>query len=80
MADNNGHLKLFPKFESLIDLGNGYIISKRKNRKGLISVNSVIIIPQIYDEIIYDHYSGLYLCGKKTGWETYTAENLSNKL
>ena len=80
LADKKGHLKLFPTFESFIDLGNGYIISKRKNKNGFISVNGVMIIPQIYDEIVYDPYSGIYLCGKTSSWVTYSAENLSNKL
>jgi hypothetical protein len=77
LADIYGRIKLFPKFESLSDLGNGYIIAQRKDKKGLISANGVTIIPQVFDEIVFDQYSENYICGKKSSWTTYYPNDIS---
>ena len=77
LADDNGRVRLYPKFESLTDLGNGYIIARRKDKKGLISADGVTIIPQIYDEIIFDRFSENYICGKKSNWTTSDLHDLS---
>ena len=76
LADKTGKIKLFSKFEEINDLGNGFIIVKRKDKEGLISDEGVTIIPQIYDKIIYDQYAQSYICGVKSKWKSYLLENI----
>ncbi len=53
---------MLPRFNSLVILSNGLLISEKRGLKGLINEKGIDLIPAVYSEIVYDPYRDLYLC------------------
>jgi hypothetical protein len=69
LSENNGHLIVNPKYDFIEDPGNGYIIVSHDSKFGVLTIEGVSTIPQIYDGILYDAFHSQYLALKKATWE-----------
>lgn len=67
----------YPKYGSILDLNNGFVIAERKNKFGVFSSSGVFIIPVIYDRIVYDPFQKVYLVAHDPEWETIMDLNAS---
>ena len=70
LVDEKGQLLIYPKYDGIEDLGNGYVIIHRGNNYGLVTLQGANTIPLKYDYLRYDPYNDLYLALEKTSWET----------
>ena len=70
LVDEKGLLQIYPKYDGLQDLGNGYIIINRNDEYGLVTIEGRNSIPLKYDYLRYDPYNDLYLALEKASWET----------
>ncbi len=72
MINNKGEIEFYPKFDLIKNLGNGYVLAKRKNKYGIFTSNGIIVIPVSYDHMIYNHYNNLFLASDKPKWVNIT--------
>lgn len=70
LVSPTGSALIYPKYDTLKDLGNGYVIISRNNRFGLLTIEGRSTIPLIYEDLIYDAYNDYYLALESEGWET----------
>ena len=64
LADFKGEL-LFPaKFERLEESRDALLIVKQRGKYGVIKKNGINVIPIVYEEIIFDDFTGNYLAKK----------------
>ena len=70
LASENGTVLVHPKYDSLKDLDNGYVVVSRKGRFGLLTLNGRSTIPMKHDQIIYDAFNDVYLALEKPAWES----------
>lgn len=70
LVKENGQLLIYPKYDNLQDLGNGYVVINRNNEYGLVTIQGQSTIPLKYDYLRYDPYNNLYLALEKANWET----------
>lgn len=70
LVSKEGHQLIYPKYDSLEDLGNGYVIISRNDRYGLLTLQGRSTIPLRYDNIKYDPYNDLYLVLEEQGWKS----------
>src|SRR5690606_524918 len=61
LADNDGRQIVAPKYDSVVDINNGYIIVGRNGKYGLITTQGISTIPLVYDLILYDNFNSRYL-------------------
>ena len=61
LIDRSGQEQVRPKYNLLEHTRKGYIIVSRKGKKGLLKESGESTIPLIYDELIYDQFSGYFL-------------------
>src|SRR5690606_41126667 len=54
LADKDGRLNVIPKYHTVIDLNNGYVIVERDGKYGLPTTQGISTIPLMYDNLIYD--------------------------
>ena len=59
----------YPKYESILDLDNGFVIAERKKLSGVFSSSGVFIIPVKYDQIIFDPHKEIFLVTEDPEWE-----------
>jgi hypothetical protein len=57
---------LQPKYESIDDLGNGYVIVKQHKKFGVVNLNGISTIPMHYDYLIFDREKNIFLGLKKS--------------
>lgn len=69
LSENNGKILLHPKFETLTPLKNGYAIISQRNKYGVVTLEGMSTIPQVYDGISYDPIHDVFMAMKRTGWE-----------
>ena len=69
LSENNGKILLHPKFETLTPLNNGYAIISQRNKYGVVTLEGMSTIPQVYDAISYDPIHEVFMAMKRTGWE-----------
>jgi hypothetical protein len=69
LADGTGKMIINPKFDRVTDLNNGYVIIQREGKFGLLTLQGISTIPQIYDGLVYDPYHNQYIALKKAVWE-----------
>jgi hypothetical protein len=69
LSDSNGKILLHPKFETLVPLKNGYAIISQGKKFGVVTLEGMSTIPQVYDGISYDPIHEVFLAVKHTGWE-----------
>jgi|APTNR8051073442_1049403.scaffolds.fasta_scaffold00001_286 hypothetical protein len=72
LADQYGNVLLHPKYHSLLDLNNGYVIIEQEGKYGLVTLQGISTIPQIYDQLVYDWERNRYLALKKSEWTEIT--------
>jgi hypothetical protein len=70
LASESGVVLVHPKYDSLKDLGNGYLIVSRNGRFGLLTLNGRSTIPMKHDQIIYDSFNDVYLALEKPAWQS----------
>ncbi len=66
LMDIKGRLLVNNRYQALIYLDNGYIITQKNGRYGLISNDGVDVIPAIYEQLIYNPVRNEYLAKKKS--------------
>ncbi len=69
LIDKQGKQLIYPKYDQIKDLDNGYVIIKRNNKLGLISLEGIHTIPLAFDILEYDSINNVYLAGKHSNWE-----------
>jgi hypothetical protein len=69
LSESNGKILLHPKFETLTPLNNGYAIISQRSKFGVVTLEGMSTIPQIYDGIVYDPIHEVFMAVKKTDWE-----------
>ena len=72
MINNLGEIEFYPKFDLINNLGNGYVMAKRKSKYGIFTSNGIIVIPVSYDHMIYNHYNNLFLAFNNPKWINIT--------
>jgi hypothetical protein len=60
-----------PKYHSLEDLNNNYVIVARDGKYGVVTSKGISTIPLIYDFIGYDSYNDFFLALKKSEWREF---------
>jgi hypothetical protein len=70
LVDEKGQLLIYPKYDGIEDIGNGYVIIHRGNAYGLVTLQGANTIPLKYNYLRHDPYNDLYLALEKTRWET----------
>jgi hypothetical protein len=80
LMSNKGMELMYPKYETINDLGNGFVIARRRGKFGLLTVEGVNEIPMVYDQMIYDPYNELYLGMKNKEWETFPNPNIEQRM
>ena len=68
VADKDGNILINPKYQSLEDEGNNYVIVQREGKFGVVSSKGISTIPLIYDHITFNPHSGQFLALKKSAW------------
>lgn len=79
LADESGTIVIHPKYDEIADTGNGYVIVRRQDKFGLLTVRGVSTIPMIYDGLSYDPYRDQYLALKKSPWQTVSLKSPTEK-
>jgi hypothetical protein len=69
LSENNGKILLHPKFETLTPLKNGYVIISKEKKFGIVTLEGMSTVPQVYDGISYDAIHEVFLAVKHTDWE-----------
>jgi hypothetical protein len=69
LADYDGRLIVTPKYTSVVDLNNGYLIVERNGQYGLLTLQGLSTVPMIYDYILYDPFNARYMALKKADWQ-----------
>ena len=69
LVDPAGKVLAYPRYHSFQILDNGNFIVSKNGKLGLIDGSGRTLIPNLYDEIEYDHHNNLYLLTKKSAWE-----------
>ena len=70
LADQHGNVLLHPKYNSIQDLDNGYAIVQQGDQYGLVSLQGISTIPQVYDQLKYDREKHRYIGLIKSEWVT----------
>ncbi|MGB3588573.1 MAG: WG repeat-containing protein, partial [Tunicatimonas sp.] len=70
LVSASGKMLIHPKYDALEDLGNGYVIIRRGERYGLVTLNGRSTIPLKHDGLIYDSFNDVYLALEKPTWKT----------
>ena len=69
LVSDEGTPLIHPKYESIEDLENGYVIAGRNGKYGLLTVAGRTTIPMVHRELIYDPYNEVYLSVKRPSWQ-----------
>ena len=70
LVSNEGKPLIYPKYESITDLNNGYVIVGRNGKHGLLTVEGRTTIPMVHKELIHDPYNEVYLSVTRPSWQT----------
>lgn len=70
LVSDTGKMLIYPKYDTLEDLGNGYVIVRRGDAYGLLTVSGRSTIPLKHDRIIYDAFNDVYLALEEPSWQT----------
>lgn len=69
LSENNGRILLQPKFETLLPLKNGYAIVSQGKKYGVVTLEGMSTVPQVYDGISFDPIHEIFLAVKRTEWQ-----------
>ena len=76
LVSETGSQLIHPKYDSLEDLGNGYVIISRGDNYGLLTTQGMSTIPLKYDMIKHDAYNDTYLVLERQRWKTLDIEQV----
>lgn len=68
LADEKGMVLIDPRFETLEDLGNGFVIVSAQNKYGVLTQSGLSTIPMIYDWIDYLPDRDQFLVKQESPW------------
>ncbi len=63
-----------PKYESVEDLNNGFVMVGRKGKYGLLTTEGRPTIPMIHSRLIHDPYNEVYFSVTSPAWQTIKLE------
>ena len=69
LVSKAGKPLIHPKYESIQDLNNGYVIVGRNGKYGLLTVEGRTTIPMVHKELIHDPYNEVYLSVTRPTWK-----------
>ena len=69
LVSEEGKPLIYPKYESIQDLNNGYVIAGRNGKYGLLTVEGRTTIPIVHKELIHDPYNEVYLSVNRPSWQ-----------
>lgn len=69
LVSEEGQPLIYPKYESVVDLNNGYVIIGRKGKYGLLTTAGRPTIPMVHQALIYDPYNEIYLAVTRPSWQ-----------
>ena len=72
LVSAEGKPLIHPKYQSIEDLNNGYVIAGRNGKYGLLTVEGRTTIPMVHKELIHDPYNEVYLSVSRPTWEEVT--------
>jgi hypothetical protein len=61
----DGRELVFPRYEEIQDLKNGFLLIQRRGKYGMGTLDGELIIPLIYEAIVYDSYNNIYLTAEQ---------------
>ena len=70
LADESGRVIVNPKYNDILDPGNGYLIVSRDGKFGALTIKGVSTIPMVYDRLTFDPYHNQFIGQKKSDWKT----------
>lgn len=70
LVSDSGKMLIYPKYDALKDLGNGYVIVQRGENYGVLTTSGRSTIPLKHDRIVYDTYNDVYLALEEPTWQT----------
>lgn len=70
LVSEAGKPLVHPKYESVADLNNGFVMVGRKGKYGLLTTEGRPTIPMIHSRFIHDPYNEIYFSVTSPGWET----------
>ena len=69
LVSEAGEPLIYPKYQSIQDLSNGYVIAGRNGKYGLLTVQGRTTIPMVHQELIHDPYNEVYLSVVHPTWQ-----------
>jgi hypothetical protein len=69
LADEKGNVLVEPRFNSLKEVGDGFVITSNGKKYGTITDRGLSVIPMIYDQLNYIVSERLFLAEKKSDWK-----------
>ena len=70
LVSEAGEPLVHPKYESVRDLNNGFVMVGRKGKYGLLTTEGRPTIPMIHARLIHDPYNEVYFSVTSPGWQT----------
>ncbi len=70
LIGTNGKELVFPKYDEIQDLKNGFLIIQRRGKYGTATADGELVIPMLYQNIIYDEFNNLYLAVEPSEWKS----------
>ena len=69
LISKEGKPLIHPKYESVEDLGNGYVIVSRRGKFGLLTVGGRTTVPMIHPQLTHDPFNEVYLTVTQPKWK-----------
>ena len=70
LVSEAGEPLIHPKYESVRDLNNGFVMVGRNGKYGLLTTEGRPTIPMIHSRLIHDPFNEVYFSVSSPGWET----------
>ena len=70
LASEAGDPLIHPKYESIEDLNNGFVIVGRQGKYGLLTTEGRSTIPMIHSRLVHDPFNEIYLSVTSPTWQT----------
>jgi hypothetical protein len=70
LVSQTGQPLVHPKYASVVDLNNGFVMVGRNGKYGLLTVEGRPTIPMIHSRLIHDPYNEVYFSITSPAWKT----------
>ncbi len=74
LVSEAGEPLIYPKYESVEDLNNGFVVVGRKGKYGLLTAKGRPTIPMVHSRLIHDPYNEVYFSVSSPTWQTIKLE------